>query len=254
MRKKIMAVLLLVVTMTMLFGTVSVFAKDYTTYDKNDEVTGTIKGLPDTEDELKKQFPYSDGCYLIAGTWYTLDFPNLKFTAIGETDAKYKKLKEKEKDIALDKIDQITGALGMEADITSGEELISEELRGLIATIIGGITIVILTAVGLFTALDIFYLVIPTLHTYLDDNAGANGRTDKNGNVKPRFVSNDACQAYREGSENQKNVIMVYLKKRIIAYIAVAVVVFLLLTGQLTAIIKFVLKLISGLLTSATSI
>ena len=131
-----------------------------------------------------------------------------------------------------------------------GAGLISQDAQNLIAKFLGGLTIAILTLVGVFTAIDIFYLVVPPLHTALEEGAAAKGQTDKNGNPKPRLVSKDACDAYNEGTENQKNVILTYLKKRIVAYIAVAVVVFLLLTGQMSAIITTVLKLISGVLES----
>lgn len=151
---------------------------------------------------------------------------------------------------AAKEIDDITGSLALSANMETGQKLITPKMQELIATFIGGLTIAILTLIGLFTAVDIFYLVVPPLHTALEEGAAAKGQTDKNGNPKPRIVSKDACDAYNEGTENQKNVIITYLKKRIVAYIAVAVVVFLLLTGQMSKIITTVLSLISGVLES----
>lgn len=172
----------------------------------------------------------------------------------GSDDLRDTFLKAYKKRLATDKIDAISSELGIEADTKKGAELISLELRELISQIIGGITIAILTAVGLFTAIDVLFLEVPPLHTALEENAAAKGQTDKNGNPKPRFVSKDAVNAYNEGNDNGKNVIITYLKKRVVAYIAVAVVVFLLLTGQLSAIINVVLKLISGVVNAVTNI
>jgi len=143
-------------------------------------------------------------------------------------------------------IDKINQAVNLSADLNKANGLLSDSLKSLIVTIISALTWLILSAVGLFTAVDVFYLVVPALHTALEEGAEARGRTDKNGNPKPRFVSTDATRAYSEANETGKNVITIYLKKRIVAYIAVAVVVYMLLSGNLSAIIKLVLNLISG--------
>lgn len=143
-------------------------------------------------------------------------------------------------------INKINEAVNLSADLNKANGLLSDSLKSLIVTVISALTWLILSAVGLFTAVDVFYLVVPALHTALEEGAEAKGRTDKNGNPKPRFVSTDATRAYSEANETGKNVITIYLKKRIIAYIAVAIVVYMLLSGNLSAIIKLVLNLISG--------
>ena len=270
MKKKVMAMLAVMMIMTVMFGSTAVLAASniYDILDSNGTVVGQAEF--DTDTTTKENIDV-DGAgastnadvYFVHGGWYYVvtgstsvnGRPVVKSVDQSVlTGADKQKLKAAEKSAAVDKIDAISSTVGMEADLESGAELISPELRELIATVIGGLTIVILTAVGLFTAIDIFYLEVPPLHTQLEEGAEAKGHVDKNGQAKPRIVSKDACDAYREGSENGKNVIIVYLKKRIVAYIAIAVVVFLLLTGQLSAIIKLVLKLISGVLTSATNI
>lgn len=260
--------------MTVMFGSTAVLA-DTKIYDIIDN-SGTVVGQAEFDDATTTKVDditvgkdaagnsINETVYFIHGGWYWIvDAGNVSVNgrptvqAVDQnalTGANKQALKAKEKSAAVDKIDAISSTVGMEANLEAGAELISPELRELIATVIGGLTIVILTAVGLFTAIDIFYLEVPPLHTSLEEGAEAKGHVDKNGQAKPRIVSKDACDAYREGSENGKNVIIVYLKKRIVAYIAIAVVVFLLLTGQLSAIIKLVLKLISGVLTSATNI
>lgn len=252
-RMAIMVVLVMILTMS--FGSISVLA-DTWTLNGEDVDSGDYT-------KITVGFKKSDGTVVVPeqvfyksssdSTYYTLSGTTLT-AATDDYNKLLKQVSNAKKNEAVDKIDTVTDTMNMEADMTGGAELISEELRDLIAKIIGGLTIVILTAIGLFTAIDIFYLEIPPLHTSLEEQAEAKGHVDKNGSVKPRLVSKDACDAYKEGAENQKNVILCYLKKRIVAYIAIAVVVFLLLTGQLTAIIKVVLKLISGVLTSATNI
>ena len=266
LRKRVMAVIILVMTMSMMFGTVSAFALPITYSVVEADGGDAIRTIKVDGDLANYEFEYEENgsktaYYVIGGEVYFKPTckdrnDNTALREVGSTTkTKVKEAKgDKLKSDALNKIDTITSAIGAEADIEAGTELISPEMREIVATVIGALTIVILTAVGLFTALDIFYLVVPMLHQALDEAGESKGRTDKNGNVKPRFVSTDACKAYRDASENQKNVILTYLKLRLVAYIAVAIVVFLLLTGQLSAIIKFVLKLISGILTSATSL
>lgn len=162
-----------------------------------------------------------------------------------------KGLKPKSKsDQVADKIGEINDKVNIKADLEGGSAWLSEETIALISQIIGFLTVIVLMAVGLFTAVDIMFLTIPPLHAALEEKAAAKGTTDKNGNAKPRIVSTDASLAWQEAAETGKNVLIIYLKKRLIAYIAIAIVVYMLLSGNLTAIITLVLKLISGALDS----
>lgn len=153
-------------------------------------------------------------------------------------------------DQVADKIGEINDKVNIKADLEGGSAWLSEETIALISQIIGFLTVIVLMAVGLFTAVDIMFLTIPPLHAALEEKAAAKGTTDKNGNAKPRIVSTDASLAWQEAAETGKNVLIIYLKKRLIAYIAIAIVVYMLLSGNLTAIITLVLKLISGALDS----
>lgn len=142
-------------------------------------------------------------------------------------------------------IDQIADLTNITADTNAGAGLMSPELQSLISTLLGAIVIVVLMAVGFFTGLDIMFLEIPLFHSKLENNAMSKGTTGKNGEPKPRCVSDDAIDAYKEAAEIGKNVLIVYLKKRIVAIVAVSIVIFMLLSGNLTGIVKIVLNIIS---------
>lgn len=144
-------------------------------------------------------------------------------------------------------IDDITDRMQPKADLDSAEKTL-EPLMKIINTIIGMLSVVILIAVGFFTAVDVLYLEVPALHNSMDESAMAKGQTGKTGGVKPTLVSEDASQAYQEATngENPKNPIIIYLKKRIVAYIAVAIVLFMLLSGNFGLIVQIVLKALGG--------
>ena len=80
----------------------------------------------------------------------------------------------------------------------------------------------------------------------LEGKAMESGSTAKDGGAKLAIVSNDAYNAYKEATDGNKNVMLTYLKKRIVAYIAVAVVLYMLLSGNLSLIVEIVLKALNG--------
>ena len=70
----------------------------------------------------------------------------------------------------------------------------------------------------------------------------------KSGEIKCKLVSDDAVDAYKVYEESQKNPIVTYMKKRFITYIAAALAIYLLLSGNMGQIISVVLNLLSGLI------
>lgn len=142
-------------------------------------------------------------------------------------------------------IDQIISGMEVQADIAAA----TTSLNGLIKivnTVIGVLAVFILTLIGILTAIDVLYLEVPALHNSMDTKAMDKGQTNKSGGVKPHIVSEDASQAYSEAMENGKNPMIIYLKKRVVAYIAVAIVLYMLLSGNLALIVKVVLKALNG--------
>lgn len=121
----------------------------------------------------------------------------------------------------------------------------------------GTVVVAAILILGLVTALDIFYLIIPIVKTKCDSVGQSGGKmssTTKNtGESKFRLISDDAIAAYSEAQENGRHPVWVYLGKRTKTYIAAVVVIFLLLSGNLSLIFNIVLTLIGGILTEATN-
>lgn len=146
---------------------------------------------------------------------------------------------------AKDAIADIKSQMNVHADINSAAGALAPIIE-MVNSIIGILATIILIGIGFFTAVDVLYLEVPALHTSMDDKAMSKGQTGKSGGVKPKIVSEDASQAYKEAQETGKNVLLIYLKKRIVAYIAVAIVLYMLLSGNLSLIVEVVLKMLNG--------
>lgn len=142
-------------------------------------------------------------------------------------------------------IDDIFDGLNVKADLAAAT-LTLGPLTDIVNAFIGVVASIILLLVGLLTAIDVLYLEVPSLHSSMDTKAMDKGQVNKSGGVKPKIVSEDASNAYNEATQNGKNPLIVYLKKRVVAYIAVAVVLYMLLSGNLALIVKVVLKALNG--------
>lgn len=146
---------------------------------------------------------------------------------------------------AMDAIQDIKDLTNVHADLSAAQGTL-EPIIEIVNTIIGILATAILILIGLFTAIDILYLEVPAFHASMDQKAMEKGQTNKSGGVKAKIVSEDASQAYQEAQETGKNPMIVYLKKRIVAYVAVAIVLYMLLSGNLSLIVEVVLKMLNG--------
>lgn len=146
---------------------------------------------------------------------------------------------------AMDAIQDIKDLTNVHADLSAAQGTL-EPLIEIVNTVIGVLATAILILVGLFTAIDILYLEVPAFHNTMDQKGMEKGQTNKSGGVKHKLISEDASQAFQEASENGKNPMIVYLKKRIVAYVAVAIVLYMLLSGNLSLIVEVVLKMLNG--------
>lgn len=111
----------------------------------------------------------------------------------------------------------------------------------------------------LFTAVDICYLAFPVMQGKMNEagnSGGAMSGTTKNGEAKFKFVTDDAVEAYQEahggGANGQGggggNQWVIYLKKRAFAFIFLAIIIFILLTGKISFIIEIALKAVDGII------
>ena len=105
----------------------------------------------------------------------------------------------------------------------------------------------------LFTAFDIAYIAFPVFRNKCEEQkmngTGYNVKKDSNGNVSLRFVTDDAQYAVSEGTiENGKSPWGIYFRKRIMSYVLLAIVLFILLTGNISLITNIALNIVSGIM------
>ena len=152
-------------------------------------------------------------------------------------------------DKATTKTGQMTSDLGVEADTENA----MEALRGFVPVvniILGILTVLITLLLAVFTAFDVCYITFPVFRNKCEEQKqsgqGPMVKKTSNGGTKLRWVSDEAQYVVEQNSvESGKSPLTAYLGKRIVSYIAVAVILFILLTGNITVITNLALKIVS---------
>lgn len=158
---------------------------------------------------------------------------------------------------SIENFEDITGGMGVQADIGSARDSLQPFVP--IVNLLLGIIVVL---VGMFTTvstgLDIAYIQFPVFRGSCD-TAKANGggmigtrgqSSSGDGSGKLRLVSDEAVHAIQSTNtiETGKNPLFVYLKKRAVGYIMLAIVMFIFLTGRITIFTSAALRLLDGVL------
>lgn len=138
-----------------------------------------------------------------------------------------------------------------EADMGAAANMMSP-LAGMISLLAGLLATLAILGMTLFTGCDVCYLAIPVLHGKMESKAAEGGnmskqRSDGQGS-KFRFVTDDAIVAYDNAQKEGKTPWGEYLKRRAIAFILIAIVIYILLTNNITLIINWALNLTSGII------
>lgn len=118
---------------------------------------------------------------------------------------------------------------------------------------LSGLVIIITAAMTVFSALDIAFIAFPTFRNKCDElkaNGGTGTKTDSSGGVKLRFITDEAVYAVEQAQAmtTGKNPFAIYFSKRIVSYLLLAVMIFILLTGKITLFTDLALRLMSGIL------
>lgn len=155
---------------------------------------------------------------------------------------------------ATDTVKDLTNNLSVIADTDRA----AQSLSGLVPFInifLGVITFFIILGLAVFTGFDICYIVFPVFRNKMDTMKAEGGhgpmtKTTSDGGTELRFVTDEAQYAVKKAqtSESGQNALWIYLKKRIIAYVVVVIVLFIFLTGNIDIITNLALKIVSGLL------
>lgn len=152
----------------------------------------------------------------------------------------------------VDDVSNITDGLHIGAD-TAGATAMLAGFTPLISLLIGIIVVLVTMGMTLFTAFDIAYIAFPVFRNKCEEQkmngTGYNVKKDSNGNVSLRFVTDDAQYAVSEGTiENGKSPWGIYFRKRIMSYVLLAIVLFILLTGNISLITNIALNIVSGIM------
>lgn len=144
------------------------------------------------------------------------------------------------------------GGANIRADVGAANDLVSG-FEPVIQLIIGVLAWVIVIGLPLITALDVCYITIPFVREKAESakmsGNSAMCKTGRDGSTKIRWISDEAQHAVATlDLENGKSPLKTYLTSRIGAFIMVAIILYLLIGGQITVVTELAVKLVSGIM------
>ena len=157
---------------------------------------------------------------------------------------------------ASEDIKDITSGLDIEADTGTATTILSG-FTGIISTILGLMVVLISIGMTIFSAFDLCYIAFPVFRNKCEEakqtgqGIMASNKTNKQtGETKLRFVSDDAQYAVvaADTVQSGKNPFVIYFSKRILSYVVLSILLFILLTGNITVFTSLALKVVSGIL------
>lgn len=156
-----------------------------------------------------------------------------------------------DKDAVKGKVNDIMQQAKIEAD-TAGASKLMSGFQGVISLLVGILAYIIVIGLPLFSALDIAYITIPVLREKADDakdshSGGGNMMVKSNG--KLRWISDEAVYACKAASmEEGKGALGIYFGKRVVTYIVCAIVLYLLISGNIQIVTQIAVNLVAGIM------
>lgn len=153
--------------------------------------------------------------------------------------------------------------MGVDFNVRANTEQAGVALSGvqeLVSVIVGILCYAITLGMTLFTALDLCYITMPVFRNKCEEmkssGSSAMTKTDsKTGETKFRWVTDEAIYAVESCSiETGRQPLGVYLKKRVWAYVLLAIVLFILFTGNIQLIANIAVNFIAGLMDALTNL
>lgn len=142
-------------------------------------------------------------------------------------------------------VTDITNGLNIGADTNTATQMLSG-VTPIISTFLGLAVLLITVFMTVFSAIDIVYIVFPATRNFLENS---------NSKTKIQIVTDDAQFAVKSASiESGKTPMGTYFGRRVISYIILSIMLFIILTGNISLITNLALKVVSGLLEVITSI
>lgn len=153
-------------------------------------------------------------------------------------------------------ITEIGNNFRVSADVAGATKSL-EGFLPLIRGLTGILAVITILGLGVFTAFDVVYLAFPVAKGKMDAAAQSGaaqggsmvtGKNHQTGEAKFRLVTDDAQAAYNEAAQAGKQPWIPYIKRRWVTYVLCAVIIYILLSGNMAIFINWALSAISGLL------
>ena len=155
---------------------------------------------------------------------------------------------------AITTLNDVTEGMNITADVETASTMLSG-FYPILSTVIGLMVILISIGMTVFSAFDLCYIAFPVFRNHCEDakqsGGGLMAKTNKStGETKLRFVSDDAQYAVNAADTTQsgKNPFVIYFGKRLLSYIVLAILLFILMTGNITVFTNLALKVVNGVL------
>lgn len=162
--------------------------------------------------------------------------------------------KSKSEDSAADqeKVREGINSIEITPNVAEANRLMSG-FQDIIGIAVGLLAYVIVIGLPLFSAVDIAYITIPVLRNFADEakaqGNGAIAKSDGKGGTKFRWISDEAVYAVKQGSMNEgKSALSIYFGKRVVTYIVCAVVLYLLISGNINTVTEIAVNVVSGII------
>lgn len=160
----------------------------------------------------------------------------------------------------IDMVNDITADLNIKAD-TAGAAGVVGGFVPIVNVIVGIGVLAVILLLLMYTMMDVLFLAFPVFRTF-SQNQLQNGKsnamvkTNSSGEAQYRFISDDAVRAYQQSivEGGNKQPYIKYLLSRAWAYIALATITVVLLTGNYGVFLNIGIKIGEGIIDMVNSI
>lgn len=155
----------------------------------------------------------------------------------------------------VNKVKEATGDFNLKPDTETASTAL-EGFKPILSTFLGIVVVLITIGMTVFSAFDIAYIAFPVFRNKCEEakqtGSGmmASKKQGKNGETKLRFISDEAQYAVEAADtiESGKNPFSIYFGKRVISYVLLSIILFILLTGNINLITNIAVRIVSGIL------
>lgn len=250
-RRGIKSLLVLMLTMIMMFSTsLMVFASGdlgswVSERNSTDEEFSKISSFLSTD---SSKFNAADGDIVVTtkdGNSYYVEEKD-----ISKALKKIQRYEDSEK--AQNQVSNMDDVFKTEADLEVAGKILAP-VSGAVSTIVGIAVVLITLLMTLNTAFDIAYIAFPVIRGKMIDSknsGGAMAKKNSDGSTSLRLVTDEAQFAVEQVTtqNNGGNAMAIYFKKRVVSYVLLAIMLFILLTGNISLITDLAVKVVMGLM------